>query len=107
MLTDARYAYNEGSTLLVWRLLIGQCIVAATVVLIELVGWALGAQLGVYGAVRPILAASLLPGQGWALGVVVSTFAGDGSDNDGPYRTLGNALGQIACLVAMPGALWI
>jgi hypothetical protein len=111
MLTEARYAYNENSTLVVQYVLLAQLVVVLVGGAMHVAAWSLGANVGLFdtpallASLRPLMCAMLLPGIGWALGVVASWFCGDGSDEADPYRVAGNALGQLACLMALPGSI--
>ncbi|AXJ97494.1 hypothetical protein [Sphingomonas sp. FARSPH] len=111
MLTEARYAYNENSTQIVLYVLLAQLGVVLIGGAMHVAAWVLGADVGLFdtpqllASVRPLMCAMLLPGIGWALGVVASWGLGDGSDDADPYRVAGNALGQLACLVALPGSM--
>ncbi len=110
MLTQARYAYNENSTLAVQYVLLAQLVVVMVAGVLHVAAWALGADVGLFDtpamltALRSVMCAMLLPGIGWALGLIASWFVGDASEDD-PYRSAGNALGQLACLFALSSAL--
>ena len=112
MLTEARYAYNDTSNQIVAYVLLAQLGVVLLGGALHIAAWALGANTGLFEtpqllvAARPVMCAMLLPGIGWALGVLASWFVGEGDEGD-PYRVAGNALGQLACLLALPGVITI
>lgn len=110
MLAQARYAYNENSTLAVQYIMVAQIVVVAVAGALHVAAWSLGADIRLFdtpallATLRPVMCAMLLPGLGWALGMIASWFAGDGSDDD-PLWSVGNALGQLGCLLVLPGAV--
>ena len=109
MLTQARYAYNENSTLAVQYVMLAQFGMVMVAGALHVMAWSLGAGVGLFDtpamlvALRPVMCATMLPGVGCALGLMSSWFIGDASDDD-PYWTAGIAADQLACLLALPGA---
>lgn len=112
MLTQARYAYNENSTLAVQYIMLAQFVVVGVAGALHVAAWLLGADVGLFDtpamltALRPVMCAMLLPGIGWALGLLASWFIGDASEDD-PVLSAGNALGQLACLLALSGTVFV
>lgn len=110
MLAQARYAYNENSTLAVQYVMLAQLAFVIVAGALHVGAWLLGAEVGLFDtpamltALRPAMCAMLLPGLGWAAGMIASWFVGDASEDD-PYWSAGNALGQLACLLSLPGAI--
>lgn len=110
MLAHARYAYNENSTLAVQYVMLAQLALVIVAGALHVAAWLLGADVGLFETpamltmLRPAMCAMLLPGLGWAAGMIASCFLGDASDDD-PYWLAGNALGQLMCLLALPTAI--
>lgn len=110
MLTQARYAYNENSTLAVQYIMFAQLVVVAVAGALHVAAWLLGADVGLFDtpamltALRPVMCAMLLPGIGWALGLIASWFVGNATEDDS-YRSAGNVLGQLACVLALSGSV--
>lgn len=115
MPTQARYKYHQLSTRIVEYLLVSQLAVvigagAVHVATFFLSTVFLGADAGLFEtpalltALHPVLAASVLPGLGYALGFVAAALLGCGDEED-PYWLSGIALGQLGGVLMLASAL--
>jgi len=109
MIQNIRLPYNEYSMLAALHLLFATMIMGVAITAIHVMTWALGAQVGLFDnpalavALKPLMAAMCLPGLGCTVAFIINIATFD--DHDDARLVIGNAVGQIACIVAMPLAI--
>lgn len=112
MLTETRYAYNETSLLAVQYIMLAQMIFVGVAVALHAIS-SLAGFSGLFetpallAISQPVMKALVLPGVGWAAGLIATWMAGDDGFSDSSYQMAGNVAGQLACLMLLPSTLGI
>ncbi|MDT7533182.1 hypothetical protein ACM61V_00230 [Sphingomonas sp. TX0543] len=112
MLSETRYAYNETSLLAVQYIMLAQMILVGVAVVLHAVS-SLAGFSGVFetpallAISQPVMKIMLLPGIGWAAGLIATWMAGDDGFSDSGYQLAGNVAGQLACLILLPSAIGV
>ena len=109
MMQNIRLPYNEYSLLAALHLLIAVMIMGVATLVIHVLTYFLGAPVGLFDdpalaiALKPIMAAMMLPAWGCLGAFFFNVVAFD--DHDDARLLIGNAIGQIACVFAVPFAI--
>ena len=112
MLSETRYAYNETSLLAVQYIMLAQMILVGVAVALHAVSSLAGFSgffetPALLALSQPVMKVMVLPGIGWAAGLIATWMAGDDGSSDSSYQMAGNVAGQLACLMLLPSAIGV
>lgn len=112
MLSETRYAYNETSLLAVQYIMLAQMILVGVAIALHAVSSLAGLSgffetPALLALSQPVMKVMVLPGIGWAAGLIATWMAGDDGSSDSSYQMAGNVAGQLACLILLPSAIGV